>query len=99
MGDAVDAIIQDAIEKSIQAHIKEFQYIQEKIILDAEEKKPQRKVGVWLVQLPRMMSVAKSDEDRARAILRIERDPPEGKPGKSKAAAGKKTAVESSSEE
>jgi aryl carrier-like protein len=96
--DAVDAIIQDAIEKSIQAHIKEFQYIQEKIVLDADEKKPQKKVGVWLVQCPRMMSAAESDEDRARAILRIERDPPAGKPGKGKSAA-KKKAAESSSDE
>mmetsp|Transcript_85764 Transcript_85764/g.135454 ORF Transcript_85764/g.135454 Transcript_85764/m.135454 type:complete len:658 (-) Transcript_85764:98-2071(-) len=95
--EAVDNIIQDAIERAIQAHVKTYQPIQEKIKLDADEKKTQSRVGVWLVQLPRMLSAAQSDEERARAILRIERDPPKRRQTKMKAAQKKKP-VEDSSE-
>jgi tetratricopeptide (TPR) repeat protein len=80
----VDAVIQDAIERAVQAHVKSKPALQEKIKVDAVNPKKTTRVGVWLVQLPRMLSVAQSDEEKARCILRLERDPPSRGPGKMK---------------
>lgn len=93
---AVDQVIQDTIEKAVKAHVKSNKPMHEKLITGYEKDRRNEttRVGVWLVQLPRMLSVATTDEERAQGILRLERDPPARK-------AKKKVAreAESSSEE
>merc|ERR1712139_157367 len=67
-----------------QDYVKKHKPIQEKIKLDKDGVKLDKRVGIWLVHMPRMMSVARTDEERAKATLRLERDPPKRVPKKLK---------------